>query len=106
MDIFQKLSNCIEVCDRETPFLHIFLSYHLNHSTALKRNEGIKGVSIDGVNVLTSQYADDAIICLDGSEESLRNTLETLQAFAKISGLLITRKKPEQFGLGRKRIAK
>jgi hypothetical protein len=54
--------------------------------TAIKRNDEIKGIEIEGIEILTTQYADDAIFCLDGSEKSFQNTFKTFSSF---SGLVI-----------------
>jgi hypothetical protein len=42
-----------------------------------------------------SQYADDTQILLDGSEKSVRNTVNLLNNFTKISGLKVNYNKSE-----------
>jgi hypothetical protein len=49
----------------------------------LKNNQKIKGIQIDGTGYLLSQYADDTLIILDGSEKSLRETIKELNNWAK-----------------------
>ena len=46
-----------------------------------------------------SQFADDTSIFLDGTSQSLNNTLEELDRFAKISGLKLIMIKHNLFGL-------
>ena len=43
----------------------------------------IKGVCINNKEFTLSQYADDTHIFLDGTEGSLRKTLEKLNSFTK-----------------------
>ena len=46
-----------------------------------------------------SQYADDTQILLDGTEQSLRESLQILSKFYKLAGLKINEKKrPERYG--------
>ena len=49
-----------------------------------------------------SQYADDTILILDGSETSLVTALETIENFGKISGLRLNSKKTEALWIGSK----
>jgi hypothetical protein len=48
----------------------------------------IKGIVIDGEEYIISQYADDTSFILDGSPISLAKTLEMLDFYADISGLV------------------
>ena len=50
-----------------------------------------KGIQIKDQEFLLSQFADDTTVCLDGSEESLRECIKTLKAFS----LIIIRSKNE-----------
>ena len=52
----------------------------------IRQNKDIKGIQI-GKEVKLLQYADDTVIFLDGSEKSLKSTLDLLFQFAKYSGL-------------------
>ena len=45
------------------------------------RKKNIKGIKINNKEYKISQYADDTQLLLDGSEKSLRNTLEMLYIF-------------------------
>lgn len=53
------------------------------------RQKEIKCTQITNIEYLVSQYADDTSLLLDGSENSLRNTIQVLKIYAKISGLQI-----------------
>ena len=52
----------------------------------LRQNKDIKGIKI-GKEVKLLQYADDTVIFLDGTEQSLKSALDLLFQFAKYSGL-------------------
>ena len=56
-------------------------------SLNIKSNPQIKGVLINETEPLTSQYADDTFLLLDGSELSLKETLNCFHNFHKVSGL-------------------
>ena len=47
----------------------------------IRKNQHIQGININNKNFVLSQYADDTQIFLDGSELSLRETLNTLNEF-------------------------
>ena len=53
----------------------------------LRQNKNIKGIYIENKEYKLFQYADDTGILLDGSESSLRSTLNLLDQFSKYSGL-------------------
>ena len=55
----------------------------------IKSNNNIKGIKVGNKAFVTSQYADDTSLILDGSEISLENALLVLKFYAKISGLVI-----------------
>ena len=55
----------------------------------IRKNDNIRGIRINDSETKLSQYADDTQIFLDGSENSLRTTLTTLQKFYLMSGLQI-----------------
>ena len=46
------------------------------------------------------QYADDTFLLFDGSEKSLRKSLEIFNSFDLCSGLKLNFDKTMQFGLG------
>ena len=49
-----------------------------------------------------SQYADDTQILLDGTEQSLREILQVLSKFYKLSGLKINEEKTRAIWIGAK----
>ena len=53
----------------------------------LRKNINIKGIAINNKEMKISQYADDTQILLDGTERSLRESLQVLSKFYKLSGL-------------------
>ena len=55
----------------------------------LRNNENITGIKINNKEFISSQYADDTQIFLDGTEISLKETLRTLDIFYLMSGLKI-----------------
>ena len=66
----------------------------------LKNNQDIKGINIDETEYLLSQYADDTLIILDGSEKSLTETINELNNFYRISGLKINVAKTQLVWIG------
>ena len=55
--------------------------------------------------VLLSQYADDTCIALDGSEKSLKASLDELNYFGKLSGLKINFSKTQVIWIGSKKFS-
>ena len=55
----------------------------------IRKNQSVKGISINGKEFRLSQYADDTQIFLDGTERSLQDTLSILNMFYSMSGLKI-----------------
>ena len=49
---------------------------------AIKNNKKIKGIKINNKELILTQYADDTLVILDGSEESLNETLSELENYA------------------------
>ena len=69
-------------------------------ATAIRKNANIKGMSVNGVEIKLSQYADDTTLILDGSCESLVSSLAMLDDFSKVSGLRLNDKKTEVLWIG------
>ena len=67
---------------------------------AIKRNESIKGITVDEQEINISQYADDNTLILDESRDSFTNSLQVLDLFSKISGLQLKSKKTELMWIG------
>ena len=59
----------------------------------LRNNINNKGIVINNKEMKISQYADDTQILLDGTERSLRESLQVLSKFYKLSGLKINEEK-------------
>ena len=64
------------------------------------QNNTINGIVIKRNNFKLSQYADDTQMFLDGSEQSLRNALGTLNTFYNVSGLKINVDKTKASWIG------
>ena len=62
----------------------------------------IKGIKINNIDFKLVQFADDTTIILDGSENSLTETLNELENFAKISGLKLNFQKTQLIWIGKK----
>jgi len=66
----------------------------------LRNNRKVKGISINNFPIIFSQYADDSSLILDGSEESLTESIKELNTFARISGLKINLNKTQVVWIG------
>ena len=99
-----SLSRGVRQGDPLSPYLFILAVEPL--ATAVKRDENIKGITIQDLEALISQYADDTFFTLDGSEESLSATLTMLDDFGKVSGLVINRGKTKAIWFGAKKKCK
>ena len=72
----------------------------------IKNNNSIKGIIINNEEHKISQYADDTSLILDGSQSSLFSALDTLELYAKISGLNINSSKTKIIWIGSKKFSK
>ena len=50
---------------------------------AIRENKIIKGIFVNGREIKLSQYADDTTLILNGTKESLKASLNTLDDFMK-----------------------
>ena len=73
--------------DPTAPYLFLLCAEIL--AILIKQNTNIKGIIVNGKEHKITQYADDTTLTLDGSPESLFNSLDTLGFFSKFSGLKI-----------------
>ena len=64
-------------------------------STLIRNNPIIKGIEVDGVKHVISQYADDTVLFLAVDPISLKEIVQTFEAFSSISGLVINKQKTE-----------
>ena len=73
--------------DPISPYIFILCAELLGHM--IRQDNSIRGITINEKHFKLSQYADDTQVFLDGSEQSLKNTLETLKIFYLMSSLKI-----------------
>ena len=66
----------------------------------IKHSNNIKGITIKGKEVKISQFADDTVLFIDGSYESVTNVQVALSNFENISGLVINYDKSLLFPIG------
>ena len=69
----------------------------------IKNNKKIKGIKINNKEFILTQYADDTSVILDGSEESLNETLSEPENYAKFSGLKVNFTKIHVVWIGSKK---
>ena len=69
---------------------------------AFRKNEKIRGITVKAKNIKLSQYADDTTLILDGSIESLEESLRLLDLFGEVSGLRLNCGKTEALWIGAK----
>ncbi len=84
--------------DPLSPYLFILAIEPL--AAAIKKGV-IRGINVEGKEFLIGQYADDTFLLLDGSEESLRNSLIIFRKFHLCSGLKINLEKTCAVWVGR-----
>ena len=77
--------------DPISPYLFILCAEIL--AIKIRNNEKIKGIKINDKDFVLTQYADDTTVILDGSEDSLNETLYELDEFAKNQVLKSTSQK-------------
>ena len=66
----------------------------------VRENEIIAGIKINGKEFRLSQYAGDTQLFLDGTEQSLKETLNVLKLFYLMSGLKINVEKTRAIWIG------
>ena len=86
--------------DPLSPYLFVLCAEVM--SILLRHNDQIKGITIDDVEYLLSQYADDTTLILDGSARSLCHSIHVLKFYAEISGLNINMDKTKVVWIGSK----
>ena len=72
----------------------------------IKNNTNINGIIINNKEHKISQYADDTSLILDGSKNSLFSAIDTLELYARISGLHINSSKTKIVWIGSKKFSK
>jgi hypothetical protein len=73
-------------------------------SLKIRNNMKIKGITLNEIEHKLTQFADDTTIILDGTEQSLNETLQTLNEFSAISGLNINFDKTKVVWIGKKNL--
>lgn len=81
-----------------SPYLFILCAEVL--ADALRRNDNIRGITVNGQEIKISQYADDTTLILDGSRTSFTNAVQALELFSVSSGLRLNHKKTEVLWIG------
>ena len=71
----------------------------------IRSNKNIKGIFINNKEYTLSQYTDDTSVILDGSENSLRETLNVLHDFSIISGLKVNFDKTQVVWIGKEKFS-
>jgi len=84
--------------DPLSPYVFLICAEALGY--LIRKNNHIKGISVDNFELKITQYADDSTIILDGSNESLLQTLNTLDLFKQLSGLKINEDKTNVIYIG------
>ena len=84
--------------DPLSPNIFIICAEFLAHR--IRKNDKILGIKVNGVEFKISQYADDTSVMLDGSDESLNETLSELENYAKMSGLKVNFDKTQLVWIG------
>ena len=90
--------------DPLSPYLFLLCAEIL--AILARQNKSIKGINIKDKIYTLSQYADDTTFFLDGSKQSLENTLILLKDFSEISGLNINTEKTKVIWIGSKKRSK
>ena len=75
-------------------------------SMLIKINPKIVGIKTKTFEFKITQFADDTTIILDGTQQSLQATLNTLEVFGSYSGLKMNKEKSKIIWIGRKRFSK
>lgn len=84
--------------DSLSPYLFILCAEIL--SIMIRENKKIKGININGMEFKITQYADDTTLTLDGSMESLSQTMQIIKLSGKIFGLNINMDKTKVIWIG------
>ena len=75
-------------------------------SQVIKQNKNITGIIIGEHEYVTTQFADDIMLLLDGTQQSHDASLNTLEVFGSISGLKLNTDKTKVIWIGRKKYSK
>lgn len=84
--------------DPSSPYIYLICAEVL--STLIRNNKEIKGLKINEIEILLSQFADDTSLFLDGTEKSFTECIGVLNYFASISGLKVNYEKTQVVWIG------
>ena len=90
--------------DPISPYLFILVAEIL--TLMIEGNQNIRGICIAKRQIKLIQFADDTTVILDGSRQSLQATLNTLEIFGNLSGLLVNKEKISLVWIGSKKHSK
>ena len=97
--LFFKIGRSCRQGDPLSPSLFILAVEPL--ANKIRESESIKGITIGTNTIKIGLYADDTFLVLDGSEVSLRESMQILKLFYECSGLRINVQKTKAIGLGK-----
>ena len=86
--------------DPLSPYIFILCAEILAH--LIRKNDNVKGITVNNKEFLASQYADDTTLILDGSGESIKTCLSISKFYADTSGLHINMEKTRIIWIGSK----
>ena len=98
MSDFLKLKRGYRQGDPNSPYIFILCTEILGKM--IRKNQTVKGISINGKEFRLSQYADDTQIFLNGTERSLQEILSILNMFYSMSSLKINIEKTRAIWIG------
>ena len=84
--------------DPVSPYLYLVCAEIM--SLMFRQHDQIKGIKLKDRETLLSLFADDTTLFLDGSEASLKNAFQVLDAFSAMSGLKINNEKTQIVWIG------
>ena len=84
-----------------SPYIFILCAEVL--ATAIRKDNLVKGITVDSTECKLSQYADDTTLILDGTQESLERSFVILEKFGEVSGLRVNCEKTEALWIGSKK---
>ena len=97
---------CWERCASSFPYIALFFFIITAEilGIAIRRSDDVKGFQYKNAESKLSQYADDTQIIIDGSENSIKTSINILNEFSKISGLKVNLNKSELIPLGHSKV--